>query len=324
MSLVNDVLRDLERNRLKEREIAQLVSAYKAPLENQPGMTGRRYLWPVIATLLVIAGYYSLRYYQSWQEEEFERLLSIAEPEHAAKLVVTEYSQEDEAHSEEVLQDLDLQQAELNEPEPQVEIRSQVITPAQVTAPINVTEPAQVIEPAKLEEPAPPESYSLIEKVESGEEFYQLALNAFRNQSYTDALSLLNKALAVQEKPHYVSLKARVYIELSDHSSFQQLQQQYASFDSKEWLQLMAAGYQQLDDYQRSNEFYLKLLAAEPKSIQWRLALAMNHQRMGNQQQALSQYQQLEQHPGLNIRQMQWVRQQLQLLQSASTNKMEA
>jgi len=74
MSLVNDVLRDLERNRLKERDIAQLVSAYKAPLENQPGMSGRRYLWPVIATLLVIAGYYSLRYYQSWQDEEFERL----------------------------------------------------------------------------------------------------------------------------------------------------------------------------------------------------------------------------------------------------------
>jgi len=312
MSLVNDVLRDLERNRLKERDIAQLVSAYKAPLANQPGMSGRRYVWPVIATLLVIAGYYSLRYYQSWQDAEFERLLSIAEAEHAAQLVVTEYPPEDEAHSEEVLQDLDLQQTELNEPEPQVEIRPQLITPA------------QVIEPAKLVETTPPESYSLIEKVESGEEFYQLALNAFRNQSYTDALSLLNKALAVQEKPHYVSLKARAYIELGDHSSFQQLQQQYASFDSKEWLQLMAAGYQQLDDYQRSNEFYLKLLSADPKSIQWRLALAMNHQRMGNQQQALSQYQQLEQHPGLNIRQMQWVRKQLQLLQSASTNKMEA
>lgn len=305
MSLVNDVLRDLESNRIKEREFAHVLSAYKIPQHDSGNPLRKSLLNGVLLLSLVVTGYYAVRQYQAFQQQQqFEAFQLLTSTDEVNTIPAANESAANAAHGFEVLADLHPEQVE----------QTDKGAPSDLAEVIEVQ--AQAVIPADLpEKKSTKKSYNLIEKVENGDQFYQLALNAFRNKAYQDALPLLNKAIAIKALPHYISLQARLYIESKDRQAFTQLQTRHSHFESQQWLQLMAAGYQKLSDYPSSNNFYLKLLQADPQNIQWRLAIAMNHQRMGNQQQALSHYRKLHQYSGLSSKQNQWIQLQLKLLE---------
>lgn len=323
MSLVNDVLRNLETSPLTERmgqaDFARFSTVYKS--EDKATIPYVR--WVLLLVLAVMAAALLHRYMQPVPVVITEKPIEIPAVINNEALMMD---------TEDPTKPLDPIEAEVLQPAVATEIASVlkaksepvwqqdtvnpvVVMPAEIIPEENQLANSANVE-AKEEKTESVESYNRIARVESGEEYYQLALAAFNKQRYSQALSWLKQAIAVKNAEHFIALKARVLIVMKDAAGFRAWQQQNSQLNSTEWLQLIAAGYQKLGNLQASNTFYKALAKAEPEVYQWSLAMAINYQRQDNTAEAVQLYQTLRANPQLNTKQRQWVIQQLRHLQA--------
>jgi hypothetical protein len=147
-----------------------------------------------------------------------------------------------------------------------------------------------------------------------GEKEYQDALRFFINENIPAADQFIKLALKKNSLEKYYSLQARIYIKQKDSASFYALVKDNPESTSLDWFKLIAPGLQFFSYYQLSNKYYYSLIKIEPEQIRWQLAIALNYQRLGNSEKAISTYHQLYQSERVSNQQKQWLMKKIKRL----------
>jgi hypothetical protein len=147
-----------------------------------------------------------------------------------------------------------------------------------------------------------------------GEKEYQDALRFFINENIPAADQFIKLALKKNSLEKYYSLQARIYIKQKDSAGFYALVKDNPGNTSLDWFKLIAPGLQLFSYYQLSNKYYYSLIKIEPEQIRWQLAIALNYQRLGDSEKAISTYHQLYQSERASNQQKQWLMKKIKRL----------
>lgn len=189
-------------------------------------------------------------------------------------------------------------------------------------APIKLKASAKSKAPSKFKAPMPIEEFEesivAIKKVEvAGKYHYQRAIKEYKQQRYTSSLISINSAIGESEDEKYQVLKARILLKQQDNLGFVQFIQQQSDNTSLNWFQLVAPGLQLLSYYELSNQYYLQLIKQQPDSIKWPLAMALNFSKLNKIDKTLGIYQSLLQSSLLSKKQKKWILSQIQSMDKA-------
>jgi len=317
MSLVNDVLRNLESAPLTEQMDRADFAGFSSVYKTQHNVIRPYARWALYLAIILITGIYGYKYFQTSVMPSPPSALINPESRVVVEQVIEAPEITPKENTVEVQQQVEPIVGLSSEVEPAFVAETRIETlSVQPAVKEEILAPLENEEVPDIEQAEVVDSYNVIEKVATGEEYYQLALTAYQQKHYQDALSWLEQALSVQSAERFISLKARVLILMNDLKAFKNWQQQNKELNTPEWLQLVAAGYQKLADYQVSNRFYQALAKTDPSAYQWKLAMAINYQRQSKNDLAIALYQNLRKNSQLNSKQRQWVDQQLRYMQS--------
>jgi hypothetical protein len=140
-----------------------------------------------------------------------------------------------------------------------------------------------------------------------GEKEYQQALSYFISGNIKKSDYMLKQALLKNSSEKYLSLQARIFIKQKDADSFYRLVKTYPENNSLDWYKLIAPGLQLFSYYHLSNQYYYALIKIEPEQVRWQLAVALNQLRLGKEDKAIAIYRELSQSAQVSSQQKQWL-----------------
>ena len=136
---------------------------------------------------------------------------------------------------------------------------------------------------------------------------YQEALGQFIAGNIESSEHILKNLLNKSIEEPYLELQARIYIQRNEGNSFYQLVKKYPQNNSITWYKLIAPGLQLFSYYRLSNQYYDSLVKLEPNEIRWRLAIALNYSRLGDNEKSIAVYKSLASSDQVSDRQKQWL-----------------
>lgn len=139
------------------------------------------------------------------------------------------------------------------------------------------------------------------------EKGYQSALGYFINGNIERSNAIIKQVLLESSSEEYLSLQARIFLKKKDANSFYDLVKTHPENNSLAWYKLIAPGLQLFSYYHLSNQYYYALINIEPEQIRWQLAVALNHLRLGKEDKAIAIYRDLSQSSQVSSRQKQWL-----------------
>lgn len=145
---------------------------------------------------------------------------------------------------------------------------------------------------------------------------YQLALKAYKEKRFELAMNWIDIALAEQVKPDYQLLKARIYIQSKDASGLYEYVLDHSHVANLEWFKLIAPGLQIFGYHQLSNKYYQTLIKKYPEQVKYQFALALNYSRLGEYNKTYRIYQDLSLSQQMTKKQKRWLTAQLSRLDS--------
>jgi tetratricopeptide (TPR) repeat protein len=174
----------------------------------------------------------------------------------------------------------------------------------------------------------PPDYHSLkkqmvaIKKVQvAGSQYYQRAIKEYKQQRYTTSLNNINRAISENTDEKYQVLKARVLLKQKNGPEFLQFIQQRSENTSLNWFRLVAPGLQLLSYYELSNQYYLQLIKQQPENIKWPLAMALNYSKLNKSDETYRIYQSLLKSSLLSMKQKKWILSQVQSMDQSMDRK---
>lgn len=147
----------------------------------------------------------------------------------------------------------------------------------------------------------------------SGEKEYQKALQLFIDDNLKLSDQYIKLAIKKNNLEKYHALQARIYIKQKDSDKFYSLVKDHPN-NSLDWFKLIAPGLQLFSYYQLSNKYYYSLAEVEPDQIRWKLAIALNYSRLGDDVKAISTYKELYESDQVSNQQRQWLIQKIERL----------
>lgn len=149
---------------------------------------------------------------------------------------------------------------------------------------------------------------------------YQLALKAYKKKQNLIAMNWIDSALIAQADEKYSILKARIYIQRNDGKGLHQFVLNQEGNNSLPWFQLVAPGLQIYGYHQLSNQFYEQLIKHQPKETKWQLAMALNYSKLGLDNKTSDIYQSLLKSSYLTKNQKRWIIAQLNKMENSKSN----
>lgn len=172
--------------------------------------------------------------------------------------------------------------------------------------------------PAPIEIQAPTVNQTNIKRIEiPGLKDYQLALRAYKNKQSAKAMNWVDQAIAEKNEEKYLILKARIFIQKKDGDGLQQFVLAQ-SLNSLDWFRHVAPGLQMFGFYRLSNQYYSQLVEHQPQQAMWQLAMALNYSKLGLNNKSNTLYQSLSDSSILSKQQKKWVDYQIKRM---NTNK---
>lgn len=143
---------------------------------------------------------------------------------------------------------------------------------------------------------------------------YQLALRSYKNKQNESALSWIDAAISEKKKDEYLRLKVRI---LSQQGSGEELRQFILDNNntSPSWFQLVAPSLQMYSYYKLSNVYYAELIKQQPNEVKWRLAMALNYSKLGQDEKTYSIYKNMLDSSLLTYKQKKWVASRLERME---------
>ena len=310
MSLVNDVLRDLE----KQPKTAPLnldINAVPLPPSFYVTTWVRGALIVSIVVVLLLIVWKTLFNQQPLSstvspaahlsailntEEEKPEVVSLERPKESA---INSVSSMAESTTTEVVPEIEestknesIQVADIPEPIKQIE----------VVKPIAASKPQKV-----QEKPIRINHQAKVIPTSVGREEYQLAIKAYQAGQLRDALNWTEQAISHSQRDEYIVMKARILMDQKNRDGFLSWVNKNPNVKHENWTRLVAPGLQILGFYDESNRYYQRLIESAPDNIQWRLAAALNYSRMGDVEKTKAIYQSLINSPYSNPKQKAWL-----------------
>ena len=301
MSLVNDVLRDLD-SRREPLENAFSSAGLIIGKKTVPAVPYQKILFLIIAFLILILSL------QLASNKSIIQILSPDENEYVVrqpKVLIQEIMKPDLAISiTETVKD------EVALLEPLVADKGIDVIADNLPRNIEITPPVIPVKDKNIDIPRK-NNLAIKKIVVAGNSEYQAAIMAYKQQRYRSALSSIDHAINESADERYQVFKARIILKQKDGIGFVNFIQQQAGNTSLNWFQLVAPGLQLLSYYELSNQYYLQLIKQQPKNIQWPLAMAINYSKLDQKNRTYAIYQSLLESTLLSVKQRVWINSQI-------------
>lgn len=146
----------------------------------------------------------------------------------------------------------------------------------------------------------------------AGFKHYQLALRAYKQKYSEVALTWINLALSEEPKEEYLRLKVRILMQQGLGSEIYTLAIEQANNTNLSWFELIAPSLQMYSFYELSNKYYAELIKQQPNETKWQLAMALNYSKLGRNDRTIAMYQNLLTSTLLTYRQKKWITSRLE------------
>ena len=146
----------------------------------------------------------------------------------------------------------------------------------------------------------------------AGFKHYQLALRAYKQKYSEVALTWINLALSEEPKEEYLRLKVRILMQQGLGNEIYTLATEQANNTSLSWFELIAPSLQMYAFYELSNRYYAELIKQQPNETKWQLAMALNYSKLGKKDKTIAMYQNLLTSTLLTYRQKKWITSRLE------------
>jgi len=155
---------------------------------------------------------------------------------------------------------------------------------------------------------------SVVRSGQQAQQYYRQATEYMAVKQFSQALSAVDQALAIEIREDYLAIKLRIYLEQKAQDKFLQLYAQNTSVLHPYWLAVAAPGLHLFGRFEDAARVYQQLILLQPEVVNWPLALAQALQSAGRTQQARSVLEGLYQQNRLTPAQQRWVEQKLRRL----------
>ena len=146
----------------------------------------------------------------------------------------------------------------------------------------------------------------------AGFKHYQLALRAYKQKYSEVALTWINLALSKEPKEEYLRLKVRILMQQGLGNEIYTLAIEQANNTNLSWFELIAPSLQMYAFYELSNKYYAELIKQQPNETKWQLAMALNYSKLGKKDRTIAMYQNLLTSTLLTYRQKKWITSRLE------------
>lgn len=146
----------------------------------------------------------------------------------------------------------------------------------------------------------------------TGFKHYQLALRAYKQKYSEVALTWINLALSEEPKEEYLRLKVRILMQQGLGNEIYTLAIEQANNTNLSWFELIAPSLQMYAFYELSNKYYAELIKQQPNETKWQLAMALNYSKLGKKDRTIAMYQNLLTSTLLTYRQKKWITSRLE------------
>ncbi|MCT7360460.1 tetratricopeptide repeat protein [Thalassolituus pacificus] len=161
---------------------------------------------------------------------------------------------------------------------------------------------------------------SVVRSGQQAQQYYRQATEYMAVKQFSQALSAVDQALAIEIREDYLAIKLRIYLEQKAQDKFLQLYAQNTSVLHPYWLAVAAPGLHLFGRLEDAARVYQQLILLQPEVVNWPLALAQALQSAGRTQQARSVLEGLYQQNRLTPAQQRWVEQKLRRSGPVNTN----
>ena len=329
MSLINQMLKDLEKRRSRDLETSESLSR-NITWETRPGQQG--FNWHTFAvvftlfSLLVVIGY--LFYERTTFKDQINTVANKQKPTvktskakkvkpakqskakksatkkaTASKVVAQEKIVANNAYAEEIESEDSINVEELDNGKA-----------------VKLEKTHRVLNKEQLAEIAYTKGYQYLQKnrVSQGKEHLREALSLYaphikaremlagiyiKSGRYVEAAELLNDGVElVPEYPLFAKLYARVLLEQNNPKRAIEVLERNAPAVEVEpgYHALLAATYQRVKNHKKATDIYLQLVKLRPATGVWWLGLAISLEKSGKNQEALDAYQRAQETGSLN------------------------
>tara|TARA_B110000046_G_scaffold184463_1_gene223001 strand:- start:202 stop:1251 length:1050 start_codon:yes stop_codon:yes gene_type:complete len=146
----------------------------------------------------------------------------------------------------------------------------------------------------------------------AGFKHYQLALRAYKQKYSEVALTWINLALSEEPKEKYLRFKVRILMQQGLGNEIYTLAIEQANNTNLSWFELIAPSLQMYAFYELSNKYYAELIKQQPNETKWQLAMALNYSKLGKKDRTIAMYQNLLTSTLLTYRQKKWITSRLE------------
>jgi hypothetical protein len=146
----------------------------------------------------------------------------------------------------------------------------------------------------------------------AGFKHYQLALRAYKQKHSEVALTWVNLAISEEPKEEYLRLKVRILMQQGLGNEIYKLAIEQTNNTNLSWFELIAPSLQMYSFYELSNKYYTELINQQPNETKWQLAMALNYSKLGRDNRTIAIYQSLLKSALLTNRQKKWITSRLE------------
>lgn len=323
MSLINDMLKDLEKRRSRDLETSESLSKN---ITWETRSNQKSFNWITLFVVLVLVTLLGAISYLLWERTSVKstdflankKVTMVAKEEKPKKIIVRKEVQKKvkKAINKEVLEENDFSE-ELAEP---VNVEAEaaiddlpVIKLEKKNHPLNSKQLAEI---------AYQKGYQLLNqgRMHQGKQFLREALSLYiphikaremlagihiKSGHFINAAELLSEGVkVVPEYPLFAQLYARVLLEQNNPQLAINVLERGLSTASMnaepDYYALLAATYQRVKNHDKAIDIYLKLVKTRPNTGIWWLGLAISLEKTGKKKEALDAYQRAQNTGSLN------------------------
>lgn len=308
MSLINQMLKDLEKRRSRDLETSSTLSQ-NITWESRPNK--KTFNWLSLSIIFTLAGLLMVIGYLLWERASQNTVISSAEKKivvvkqkaKVKKVVVKKQPVRKKVKEEVIVK---------NNSEEVIDVDDSVdVEELDNAPPLKLKKTHRPLNSKQLAEIAYKKGYKFLQqgRMHQGKESLRNALSLYiphikaremlagiyiKSGRYIDAAELLSEGVkVVPEYPLFAQLYARVLLEQSNPQlAIKILEQGSARMKVEpDYYALLAATYQRVKNHKKAVDIYLQLVKVRPSAGIWWLGLGISLEKSGKNKEALEAYQ---------------------------------
>ena len=308
MSLINQMLKDLEKRRSRDLETSSALSQ-NITWESRPNR--KTFNWLSLSIIFTLAALLAVIGYLLWERTSQNTVVSSAEKKNVVvnqnvkikKVVVKKQSIRKKVKEEIIVK---------NNSEEVIDVDDSVdVEELDSAPPLKLKKTHRPLNSKQLAEIAYKKGYKFLQqgRMHQGKESLRKALSLYiphikaremlagiyiKSGHFINAAELLNEGVkVVPEYPLFAQLYARVLLEQNNPQlAIKILEQGSARIKVEpDYYALLAATYQRVKNHKKAVDIYLQLVKARPSAGIWWLGLGISLEKSGKNNEALEAYQ---------------------------------